>query len=61
MIVEFLIKGIEFNILSRMKEIIFFLLGVLLVGIVGGIFLVCSICKDIFGLELNEIVVLYWE
>ncbi len=53
--VEFLIKGIESNILSRTKEIILFSLAVLLAGIVGGILLARSIRKDTLGLEPNEI------
>lgn len=53
--VEFLIKGIESNILSRTKEIILFSLAVLLAGIVG------SIRKDTLGLEPNEIAALYRE
>ena len=59
--VEFLIKGIESNILSRTKEIILFSLGVLLAGIVGGILLARSIRKDTLGLEPNEIAALYRE
>ncbi|ANE84322.1 MULTISPECIES: sensor histidine kinase [Bacillus] len=59
--VEFLIKGIESNILSRTKEIILFSLAVLLVGIVGGILLARSIRKDTLGLEPNEIAALYRE
>ncbi|MBF7145491.1 ATP-binding protein [Bacillus toyonensis] len=59
--VEFLIKGIESNILSRTKEIIFFSLAVLLAGIVGGILLARSIRKDTLGLEPNEIAALYRE
>ncbi|PEM39216.1 hypothetical protein [Bacillus toyonensis] len=53
--VEFLIQGIESNILSRTKEIILFSLAVLLAGIVGGILLARSIRKDTLGLEPNEI------
>ncbi len=59
--VEFLIKGIESNILSRTKEIILFSLAVLLAGIVGGILLARSIRKDTLGLEPNEIAALYRE
>ncbi|MED3382658.1 sensor histidine kinase [Bacillus tropicus] len=59
--VEFLIKGIESNILSRTKEIILFSLAVLLVGIIGGILLARSIRKDTLGLEPNEIAALYRE
>ncbi|MDA2297868.1 sensor histidine kinase [Bacillus cereus] len=59
--VEFLIKGIESNILSRTKEIMLFSLAVLLVGIVGGILLARSIRKDTLGLEPNEIAALYRE
>ncbi|MDF9447807.1 ATPase [Bacillus toyonensis] len=59
--VEFLIQGIESNILSRTKEIILFSLAVLLAGIVGGILLARSIRKDTLGLEPNEIAALYRE
>lgn len=59
--VEFLIKGIESNILSRTKEIILFSVAVLLAGIVGGILLARSIRKDTLGLEPNEIAALYRE
>ena len=59
--VEFLIKGIESNILSRTKEIILFSLAVLVVGIIGGILLARSIRKDTLGLEPNEIAALYRE
>lgn len=59
--VEFLIKGIESNILSRTKEIILFSLAVLVAGIVGGILLARSIRKDTLGLEPNEIAALYRE
>ncbi|WP_242225833.1 sensor histidine kinase [Bacillus cereus group sp. BfR-BA-01358] len=59
--VEFSIKGIESNILSRTKEIMLFSLAVLLVGIVGGILLARSIRKDTLGLEPNEIAALYRE
>ncbi|MES5953626.1 sensor histidine kinase [Bacillus fungorum] len=59
--VEFSIKGIESNILSRTKEIILFSLAVLLAGIVGGILLARSIRKDTLGLEPNEIAALYRE
>lgn len=61
MTVEFLIKGIESNILSRTKEIILFSLAVLVVGIIGGILLARSIRKDTLGLEPNEIAALYRE
>ncbi len=59
--VEFLKKGIQSNILNRIKEIILFSLAVLLVGIIGGTLLARSIRKDTLGLEPNEIASLYRE
>lgn len=60
-IVKFLKKDIFSSIYKQIKSITLFSLGVLMIGIIGGIFLTKSIRKDTLGLEPHEISSLYRE
>ncbi len=60
-IVKFLKKDIFSSIYKQIKSITLFSLGVLIIGLIGGIFLTKSIRKDTLGLEPHEIASLYRE
>jgi CitB family two-component system sensor histidine kinase CitS len=59
--VEYLKNDIYSSIFSRIKPIILFSFGVLMLGVIGGILLTKSIRKDTLGLEPHEIATLYRE
>jgi two-component system, CitB family, sensor histidine kinase CitS len=59
--VEFLEKDLLYNLYKQIKYIIFASLGVLILGIIGGIYLTNNIRKDTLGLEPHEISSLFRE